>query len=70
MAIEHASPLTPREREVLLAASRDFTTKQTAFFLGCATGTVRSHKQNALISLHVHSTAAAVARALREGWIS
>jgi LuxR family transcriptional regulator, maltose regulon positive regulatory protein len=62
--------LTPRERDVLEAASRGLSTKLTGQSLGIAPETVKTHRESVLKKLRVPSTAAAVAVALREGWIS
>jgi DNA-binding NarL/FixJ family response regulator len=64
-----ASPLTPRELAVLqeLALGRDQHT--VAKDLKMSPNTVRTHVQNILSKLEVHSKLEAVSRAIREGWI-
>ena len=64
-----ASPLTPREHAVLqeLAAGHDNATVARA--LRMSPNTVRTHVQNILSKLNVHSKLEAVARGVREGWI-
>jgi DNA-binding NarL/FixJ family response regulator len=63
------SPLTERERQVLLAMSRGLGRKQIARFLSVSPHTVKEHADRVFSKLHVHTSAAAVALALREGWI-
>jgi DNA-binding NarL/FixJ family response regulator len=62
-------PLTRRELEVLqeLALGRDSETISQG--LKMSTNTVRTHVQNILSKLHVHSKLEAVSRAVREGWV-
>lgn len=64
-----ASPLTPREHAVLqeLASGHDNATVARA--LRMSPNTVRTHVQNILSKLNVHSKLEAVARGVREGWI-
>ena len=63
-------PLSPRERDVLLAASRGLGTVATGRYLGIAPETVKTHRENVLRKLRVHTMAAACSPALRERWIS
>ena len=62
-------PLTPRELEVLqeLALGQDGDSISQS--LKMSPNTVRTHVQNILSKLHVHSKLEAVSRAVREGWI-
>jgi DNA-binding NarL/FixJ family response regulator len=64
-----ASPLTPRELAVLqeLALGRD--QHAVAQALKMSPNTVRTHVQNILSKLDVHSKLEAVSRGIREGWI-
>jgi DNA-binding NarL/FixJ family response regulator len=64
-----ATPLTPRELAVLqeLALGRDQHT--VAKELKMSPNTVRTHVQNILAKLDVHSKLEAVSRGIREGWI-
>ena len=64
-----SSPLTPRELAVLqeLALGRDQHT--VAKDLKMSPNTVRTHVQNILAKLEVHSKLEAVSRGIREGWI-
>ena len=64
-----ATPLTPRELAVLqeLALGRD--NHSVATTLRMSPNTVRTHVQNILSKLEVHSKLEAVSRAIREGWI-
>jgi DNA-binding NarL/FixJ family response regulator len=63
------TPLSPRELRVLteLAAGRDNET--IARTLRLSPNTVRTHVQNILSKLKVHSKLEAVAKAIREGWV-
>jgi two-component system response regulator DesR len=65
-----ANPLTDREREVVLAASRGLASAQIAAYLGIAYGTVKAHKRTILQKLKVHTMAGAVSVCLRREWIS
>ena len=64
-----AGPLTPRELAVLqeLALGKDQHT--VAGELKMSPNTVRTHVQNILAKLNVHSKLEAVSLAIREGWI-
>lgn len=64
-----ATPLTPRELAVLqeLALGRD--QHAVAQQLKMSPNTVRTHVQNILSKLDVHSKLEAVSRGFREGWI-
>ena len=64
LAAEH---LTAREREVLALLSRGATSQSIADALGIAPNTVRTHVQNILSKLQVHSRLEAVAFAARHG---
>jgi DNA-binding NarL/FixJ family response regulator len=59
--------LTEREREVLVLLSRGATSRGVAEALGIAPNTVRTHVQNILTKLQVHSRLEAVAFAVRTG---
>jgi len=58
--------LTRREMEILRALARGRTTRQICAELGIGQNTVRTHVQNIITKLHVHSRIEAVALALRE----
>ena len=62
-----AEQLTAREREVLALLSRGATSQRIADALGVAPNTVRTHVQNILSKLQVHSRLEAVAFATRHG---
>jgi DNA-binding CsgD family transcriptional regulator/methylmalonyl-CoA mutase cobalamin-binding subunit len=66
---ERSSALTGRERQVLLAVADGKTNGEIAEFLGVAPATVKSHLDNILNKTSTEHRAAAVARALRRGWI-
>ena len=67
LAAEH---LTAREREVLALLSRGATSQSIADALGIAPNTVRTHVQNILSKLQVHSRLEAVAFAVRHGVVN
>jgi DNA-binding NarL/FixJ family response regulator len=64
-----AVELTEREREVLACLVRGMSYKAVARSLGISVDTVRSHIRGVYGKLQVHSVAAAVSRALREGLV-
>lgn len=64
-----ATPLTPRELEVLRELSLGHDSETVAKTLKMSPNTVRTHVQNILAKLDVHSKLEAVSRAIREGWI-
>lgn len=56
------SPLTPREREVVVLVAEGMTNAEIARRLWISPGTVRRHLQNVFAKLEVHTRTAAVAR--------
>jgi DNA-binding NarL/FixJ family response regulator len=64
-----ASPLTPRELAVLTELSLGHDNASVARALRMSPNTVRTHVQNILSKLGVHSKLEAVSKAVREGWI-
>ena len=58
-------PLTPRELEVLRALTEGLSTREICDRLAIAPNTLRTHVQNIMGKLHVHSKLEAVASALR-----
>lgn len=58
-------PLTPRELEVLRALTEGLATPEICERLGITPNTLRTHVQNIMGKLHVHSKLEAVAFALR-----
>jgi DNA-binding NarL/FixJ family response regulator len=62
-------PLTPREREVLQALARGLDNRQAATFLQISPNTLRTHLQNVMSKLRVHSKLEAVVIALKHGLI-
>lgn len=60
-----AEPLTPREREVLRALTDGLSTPEICERLHITPNTLRTHVQNIMGKLHVHSKLEAVAFALR-----
>jgi DNA-binding NarL/FixJ family response regulator len=63
------TPLTARELEVLRELSLGHDNEAVAKALRMSPNTVRTHVQNILSKLDVHSKLEAVSRAIREGWI-
>jgi DNA-binding NarL/FixJ family response regulator len=61
------APLTRREREVLQAMTRGADRQEISEDLGISPNTVRTHSQNILSKLGVHSSLAAVRLARRAG---
>lgn len=64
------SPLTPKELVVLRELARGHDNEMVARTLGLSPNTVRTHVQNILAKINVHSKLEAVSRALQEGWIT
>lgn len=62
-------PLTPRERQVLQALAQGLDNRETARQLRISPNTVRTHLQNAMSKLGVHSKLEAVVMALKYGLI-
>ena len=62
---QHVEPLTPRELEVLRALTEGLSTPEICERLFIAPNTLRTHVQNIMGKLHVHSKLEAVAFALR-----
>jgi DNA-binding CsgD family transcriptional regulator/methanogenic corrinoid protein MtbC1 len=66
---ERSSALTHREREVLLAVAEGLTNAEIAEQLCVSPSTVKTHLDHVLHKTGAEHRAAAVARALRQGWI-
>jgi len=64
-----ASPLTGREREIVVLLSNGYAALNIAAKLNLSHATVRNHIQNILRKLEVHSQVEAIAVAFRRGWI-
>jgi len=64
------TPLTPREMDVLKELALGHDNLTVADRLRMSPNTVRTHVQNILGKLKVHSKLEAVTRAIREGWIT
>lgn len=62
-------PLTERERDVLLAVADGLTNSEIADALGVSPATVKTHLDHVYAKTGTEHRAAAVARALRNGWI-
>jgi PAS domain S-box-containing protein len=63
------SPLTTREREIVVLLSNGYAALNIAAKLNLSHATVRNHIQNILRKLEVHSQVEAIAVAFRRGWI-
>lgn len=68
-APEAVAPLTARELGVLAELAAGHDNETIARNLHLSPNTVRTHVQNILSKLHVHSKLEAVSRAIREGWV-
>ncbi len=64
-----ASPLTARERDVLVAARPGATVSQIAEKLFLSEGTVRNYLSVAMAKLGAHTRAEAVKAADERGWL-
>jgi DNA-binding NarL/FixJ family response regulator len=62
-----ASPLTPREREVLQLMAEGKSTKEIAFSFNLSVKTVEVHRQRIMEKLDIHSVAELTKYAIREG---
>jgi two-component system response regulator NreC len=65
-----ASPLTPREREVLQLLAEGWSTKGIAAHLKVSVKTVETHRQHIMEKLDIHSVAELTKYAVREGLTS
>ena len=70
LVVREMSLLTARESEVLRAVADGLTNAEIATRLGIGAATVKSHLDSVLSKTGTEHRAAAVARALRAGWIS
>jgi two-component system, NarL family, response regulator DesR len=66
---EGASPLTPREHEVLAAAVRHETAAEIAAELHLSEGTVRNYLSSAIRKLGARNRREAADRAVEKGWL-
>ncbi len=64
-----STPLTPKELQVMNQLVRGQDNETVARSLTMSPNTVRTHVQNILAKLGVHSKLEAVSLALREGWV-
>jgi RNA polymerase sigma factor (sigma-70 family) len=62
--------LSPREREILSLLAKGWSNRRIAEERSLSLNTVRTHVQNVLVKLGVHSKLEAVAFALEQGWTS
>lgn len=65
-----SSRLSEREREVLDAVARGMTNAEVATLLGLGQATVKSHLDRVFVKTGTTHRAAAVAHALRAGWLT
>ncbi len=63
------TPLTPRELSVLTQLTLGHDNEAVAGALRMSPNTVRTHVQNILSKLDVHSKLEAVSKAIRQGWV-
>ena len=68
-AVSTATPLTPKELLVLQELAQGHDNDRVARTLRMSPNTVRTHVQNILAKLHVHSKLEAVSLAIRRGWV-
>ena len=61
----HVEPLTPRELDVLKGLTLGLSTPELCERLGLSPNTLRTHVQNIMVKLHVHSKLEAVAFGIR-----
>jgi two-component system response regulator DesR len=66
---EGDNPLTPRERQVILAAGEQPTVADIAAALHLSAGTVRNHLSAAMAKLGAHNRAEALRLAEDKGWL-
>jgi len=64
-----ASPLSPREREVLQLIAEGKSTKEVGAILGISVKTAESHRRRIMEKLDIHETATLVRYAIRQGVI-
>ena len=67
---EAATPITPREREVLARIGQGQTNKVIAKALRLSVKTVEKHRSNLMRKLGLHNTAAVTVYAIRQGLVS
>lgn len=66
---ERGNPLSHRERQVLTCVARGLSNPSTATELGVGSATIKTHLDRVYLKLGTHDRAAAVATALRRGWV-
>lgn len=66
---ERGNPLSHRERQVLTCVARGLSNPTVAAELGVGSATVKTHLDRVYLKLGTHDRAAAVATALRRGWV-
>lgn len=65
-----ATPLTPRELEILNYVARGYINKQVAYKLGISEQTIKNHMSSILRKLDANDRTQAVVLAMHYGWIS
>jgi DNA-binding NarL/FixJ family response regulator len=68
--VKAPSPLTPKELQVLSQLAQGQDNERVARSLRMSPNTVRTHVQNILAKLQVHSKLEAVSLAVRRGWVT
>jgi DNA-binding NarL/FixJ family response regulator len=67
---QRSSPLSERQREILILAARGKSNRQIASSLHLSESTIQRHLSNVYSRLRVGSRSEATRRALSEGWIT
>ncbi|MBA7475086.1 Transcriptional regulatory protein DegU [subsurface metagenome] len=65
-----ATPLTPRELEILSYVARGYVNKQVAHKLGISAQTIKNHMSSILRKLDANDRTQAVVLAIHYGWIT
>ena len=66
---ENLSPLSRREKEVLIHISMEYTTQEIAEKLFISQNTVSTHRKNLMSKLNAKNTAGLVKYAIQHGWL-
>jgi len=65
----YSSPLTTREKEIIVLVAHGFTSKEIAAKLGISVATVETHRTNLMTKLGVRNVAGLVSYAVRRGLV-
>ncbi|HNR48849.1 MAG TPA: LuxR C-terminal-related transcriptional regulator [Bacteroidia bacterium] len=63
------TPITPREKQVLVLLSKGYTDKTIAEKLEMSPNTARTHRQKLRAKFHVSNTALLIKMAIKKGFI-